>query len=121
MEAPQQTTYTQARKEAYERNRDKIQAREAEKKRWIKYYADNKDAIAERRKAKRAIQEKKAVDEEKIKRYEELQAEMETLKKEVALKRLRETLAKKKEVPTIKIVLDETPTLPATITTCVSS
>jgi hypothetical protein len=118
METTKQTTYTQARKEAYERNREKIQAREAEKKRWIKYYAENKEKIAERRKAKRATIEKKPVDEEKIKRYEELQAEMETLKKEVALKRLRETLAKKKapeptatvvpaspEPPTICIVL----------------
>jgi hypothetical protein len=96
METPKETTYTQARKEAYERNREKIQARESEKKRWIQYYADNKEKISERRKARREKQEKKPVDEGKIKRYEELLEEMETLKKEVALKRLRETLAKKK-------------------------
>lgn len=96
METPKQTTYTQARKEAYERNREKIQAREGEKKRWIQYYAENKEKIAERRKARRAQEEKKPVDETKIKRYEELLEELETLKKEVALKRLRDTLAKKK-------------------------
>lgn len=103
METPKETTYTQARKEAYERNREKIQARESEKKRWIQYYADNKEKISERRKARREKQEKKPVDEGKIKRYEELLEEMETLKKEVALKRLRETLAKKK-APAVETV-----------------
>jgi len=108
METPKETTYTQARKEAYERNREKIQARESEKKRWIQYYADNKEKISERRKARREKQEKKPVDEGKIKRYEELLEEMETLKKEVALKRLRETLAKKKAPAVENTIIYET-------------
>jgi hypothetical protein len=120
MEIAKETTYTQARKEAYERNREKIQARESEKKRWISYYAENKEKIAERRKAKRATQEKKPIDEAKVKRYEELLEEMETLKKEVALKRLRETLAKKKAPAPAPAPVDP-PALPATITMCVSS
>ena len=108
METPKETTYTQGGVEAYERNREKIQARESEKKRWIQYYADNKEKISERRKARREKQEKKPVDEGKIKRYEELLEEMETLKKEVALKRLRETLAKKKAPAVENTIIYET-------------
>lgn len=107
METPKETTYTQARKEAYERNREKIQARESEKKRWLTYYAENKEKIAERRKVKRATQEKPPIDDKKIQRYEELLEEIQKLKKEVALKRLRETLAKKKSPVVNAVVLDE--------------
>jgi hypothetical protein len=95
METPVKTTYTEARKRAYERNKEKIAAKEQEKKRWLKYYDENKEKIAERRKAKRAQQEKRPIDEAKIERYNQLVEEMRELKKEVALKKLRETLAKK--------------------------
>jgi vacuolar-type H+-ATPase subunit I/STV1 len=96
MDNTPQTTYTPAKREAYQRNKVAIAERESDRKRWLKYYADNKEKIAERRKAKREATEKPPVDEEKIKRYEELMAEAETLKKEVALYRLRNTLAEKK-------------------------
>jgi hypothetical protein len=96
MEAPKQTTYTLARKLAYERNKETIAAKESENKRWLRYYADNKEKIAERRRAKREATEKPPVDAEKIKRYEELLVEMESLKKDVMLHRLRTTLAAKK-------------------------
>ena len=96
MEAPKQTTYTPARKQAYERNKATIAEKESENKRWLKYYADHKEEIAERRRAKRATIQKTPVDIEKLKRYDELMAEAETLKKEVALHRLRTTLAAKK-------------------------
>ena len=98
MDPPKQTSYTQAKKEAYHRNKESIAEKEAANKRWWKYYADNKEKIADRRRAKRATIEKRPVDAEKIKRYEELQAEMESLKKEVALHRLRTTLAAKAAV-----------------------
>jgi len=109
MEAPKHTTYTQAKKEAYERNKEAIAAKEAENKRWLKYYADNKEKIAERRRAKRAATEKTPVDADKIKRYEELMAEAETLKKDVALHRLRNTLAAKKTLVVAPANLPETP------------
>jgi len=98
MSAPPQTTYTQAKKEAYQRNKATIAEKETENKRWLKYYADNKEKIAERRRAKREATQKTPVDAEKIKRYDELMAEAETLKKEVALYRLRNTLAEKKSL-----------------------
>jgi hypothetical protein len=69
---------------------------QGEVKRWNKYYAENKEKISKRRKERRALQEKKPVDEDAVKRYYELQAEMETLKPIVALWRLRQTLALKK-------------------------
>ena len=93
------STYTPARKASYERNKEKIAEKEKVKKRWLKYYADNKDAIAERRKARRAQQAKRPIDEAKIERYEELQAELKELKKEVALKKLRATLEAKRQPP----------------------
>jgi hypothetical protein len=96
MENTVKTTYTPAKRLAYERNKVAIAEKESDKKRWLKYYADNKAKIAERRKAKREATEKPPVDAEKIKRYDELMAEAETLKKEVALYRLRNTLAEKK-------------------------
>jgi hypothetical protein len=95
MEEAKKTTYTEARKRAYERNKEKIAAKEHDKKRWLKYYEENKEKIAERRKAKRAAQPKRPVDDKKIERYNELMGELQELKKEVALKKLRETLAKK--------------------------
>jgi hypothetical protein len=96
MSTPPQTTYTEAKKQAYQRNKVAIAEKESDRKRWLKYYADNKEKIAERRRAKREATEKTPVDAEKIKRYDELMAEAETLKKEVALYRLRNTLAEKK-------------------------
>jgi len=115
MSAPPQTTYTQAKKEAYQRNKATIAEKETENKRWLKYYADNKEKIAERRKAKRSTIEKTPVDSEKIKRYDELMAEAETLKKEVALHRLRLTLAEKKASLLVAPAnLPATPSLPAT-------
>jgi hypothetical protein len=100
MEQTSSTTYTPARKASYERNKEKIAEKEKVKKRWLKYYADNKDAIAERRKARRAQQAKRPIDEAKIERYDALQAELKELKKEVALKKLRATLEAKRQPPT---------------------
>lgn len=67
--------------------------------RWIKYYAENKEIIAARRKARRALKEKKPVDEDAVKRYNDIMAEAAKLKPIVALKKLRETLAGKKVSP----------------------
>jgi hypothetical protein len=105
------STYTPARKAAYERNKTKIAEKEHDAKRWLKYYADNKEAIAERRKAKRATQVKRPIDESKITRYEELQAELKELKKEVALKKLRATLAAR--TPGLPVSLPDLPDQPA--------
>jgi hypothetical protein len=63
--------------------------------RWVKYYAENKELIAARRKARRALKEKKPVDEDAIKRYNDIMEEAAKLKPIVALKKLRETLARK--------------------------
>jgi len=93
------STYTPARKAAYERNKSKIAEKEKEGKRWLKYYAENKDIIAERRKARRALVAKRPIDEEKIKRYDALQEELKELKKEVALKKLRATLEARRQLP----------------------
>jgi hypothetical protein len=101
-----ETTYTEARREAYLRNKDKISEREKIDKRWVEYYEKNKEKIAERRKAKRKELKEKGeykrksravpIDESKIKRYDEIIAELADLKKEVSRKRRQETLAKKK-------------------------
>jgi hypothetical protein len=106
MTTPTETSYTEARRAAYLRNKDKIAEREKTGKRWVEYYENNKEKIAERRKAKRnelkekGIYKRKSravpIDESKIKRYEEIIAELEDLKKEVSRKRRQETLAKKK-------------------------
>jgi hypothetical protein len=63
--------------------------------RWVRYYAENKELIAARRKARRALKEKKPVDEDAIKRYNDIMEEAAKLKPIVALKKLRETLARK--------------------------
>ena len=66
--------------------------------RWVKYYAENKEIIAALRKARRALKEKKPVDEDAIKRYNDIMAEAAKLRPIVALKKLRETLAAKTKV-----------------------
>lgn len=66
--------------------------------RWVKYYAENKEIIAARRKARRALKEKKPVDEDAIQRYNDIMAEAAKLRPIVALKKLRETLAAKTKV-----------------------
>ena len=83
-------TYTPARKAFYDRHREEILAKEKEKKRWIEYYEKNKAKIAERRKLARKAKEPRPIDEEKIKRYEEILKELPELKKEVNLKKRRE-------------------------------
>jgi hypothetical protein len=87
---------------------------QADVKRWNKYYADNREKIAQRRKERRALQEKKPVDEEAVKRYFELLAEIETLKPAVALWKLRQTLALKKSpvAPTSPVSAPVAPTAP---------
>ena len=58
------SSYTKYCKAFYERHREKILAKEKENKRWLKYYADNKEAISQRRKERRkALKEKKAEGE----------------------------------------------------------
>jgi hypothetical protein len=111
METPTKTSsYTPARKDAYLRNKDAIAQTETEKKRWIEYYAKNKEAISERRKKNRALLEKRPIDETKIQRYNELMLEATALKKEVSLKKLRETLARKRQVlPTPDSPVERTP------------
>jgi hypothetical protein len=84
------STYTAAAKAFYERNKEKILAKEKEGKRWIEYYQKNKEKIAERRKERRKLKPVRPIDEDKIKRYDEIMAELQELKKEVALKKRRE-------------------------------
>ena len=66
--------------------------------RWVRYYSENKELIAARRKARRALKVKKPIDEDAIKRYNDIMAEAAKLKPIVALKKLRETLAAKTKV-----------------------
>jgi N-glycosylase/DNA lyase len=107
------STYTAAAKAFYERNRVAILAKEKEGKRWVEYYKNNKEKISERRKEIRKLKPKvaKPIDEEKIKRYEEIMKELPELKKEVALKRRREKKAAVFSPPEIKI---DTPELQQT-------
>jgi len=68
------------------------------KNRYAEYYAKNKEAIAERRKARRealkaagkSIPRKsraKKIDDSKVERYNQIMAELETLKKDIAVYR----------------------------------
>jgi hypothetical protein len=67
MEQEKTSTYTKNCKAFYERHRDEILAREKENKRWLKYYADNKEAISQRRKERRkALKEKKKKEEAEL-------------------------------------------------------
>jgi hypothetical protein len=81
-----------------------------------RYYAKNKEAILARRKARRdALKAKgeklprksraKDIDESKLDRYNELMAEMETLKKDVAVIRKRKSIKE-----TLKSKADKTKT-----------
>lgn len=94
------STYTAAAKAFYERHREEILAKEKEKKRWVEYYQKNKEKIAERRKQLRKTKPVRPIDEEKIKRYEEIMAELPELKKEVMLKKRREKKLPEPATPT---------------------
>lgn len=79
-------SYTEARRQAYLRNKEKISNDEKDKKRWISYYQEHKDEIKERKKKQR-IEKIVPIDETKIKRYYELIEETKELYKEVLRKR----------------------------------
>jgi hypothetical protein len=83
------STYTEAKRQAYLRNKDKIAEKEKEKKRWVTYYEQNKDEVSTRRKERRLKKELPPIDEEKVKRYYELMEEARALKAEVTRKKIR--------------------------------
>lgn len=84
------STYTEAKRQAYLRNKEKIAAAESEKKRWLVYHAENKEAISIRRKQRLLKKELPPIDEDKVKRYYELMEEAKTLQSEVTRKKKRE-------------------------------
>ena len=90
------STYTEAKKQAYLRNKEKIAEKEKEKKRWVTYYAENKEEVSTRRKQIRLKKELPPIDEDKVKRYYELMEEAKALKAEVTKKKIRETAMAKR-------------------------
>ena len=90
-------TYTESKKRCYERNKLKIAEKEKDKKRWLEYYAENKEAISERRKERRLKKELPPIDEDKVRRYNELMEEAKTLKNEIRLKKIREKALARRE------------------------
>jgi hypothetical protein len=84
------STYTEAKRQAYLRNKEKIAAAEKEKKRWLTYHAEHKEEVSVRRKQRRLKKELPPIDEEKVRRYYELMEEAKTLQSEVTRKKKRE-------------------------------
>lgn len=90
------SSYTEAKRQAYLRNKEKIAEKEKEKKRWLTYYAENKEEVSVRRKGRQMKKELPPIDEDKVKRYYEIMEEAKILKAEVTRKKIREiALAKR--------------------------
>ena len=94
---PDQTTYTESKKRSYLKNKEKIAEKEKTKKRWLEYYAEHKEEISKRRKLNRLKTDLPPLDEDKIKRYNELMEEAKTLKSVITKKKMRDAALRKRE------------------------
>ena len=90
------STYTEAKKQAYQRNKEKIAEKEKEKKRWLSYHAEHKEEVSTRRKQRRLKKELPPIDEDKVRRYYEIMEEAKALKAEVTRKKIRDTALAKR-------------------------
>jgi len=90
------SSYTEAKKQAYLRNKEKIAEMEKSNKRWLNYHAENKEEVSIRRKERRLKKELPPIDEDKVKRYYEIMEEAKVLKAEVTRKKIRETALAKR-------------------------
>lgn len=95
------TTYTEAKRQAYLRNKEKIAEKEKEKKRWLTYHAEHKEEVSTRRKERRLKKELPPIDEEKVRRYYEIMEEAKVLKAEVTRKKIRDTALAKRIARTV--------------------
>jgi hypothetical protein len=103
------SSYTDAKKRYNEKHKAEIAEKEKEKKRWVSYYAENKEEISKRRKALRLAKELPRINEEQEKRYKELMAEAETLKKAITAKKIRDAAIAKREAEKAKILPADNP------------